>query len=104
MHWENHLEKTAIIKIKKVKTEDKLPHLNKKNHNRLSELLYKHRFLSLLEKSTGKFHAANRLTFPLNFLFQRYRNHYSNFTSKIMKMCEQILKKTAPQYNPIIGL
>ena len=26
-------------------------------------------------------------------------NHYSNLTSKIMKMCNQVLKKTAPQYN-----
>ena len=29
----------------------------------------------------------------LHFLFRRDQNHYSNLTSKIMKMCEQILKK-----------
>ena len=29
-----------------------------------------------------------------NFLFRRDQNHYSNLTSKIMKMCEEILKKT----------
>ena len=47
-----------------------------------------------------KFHAANPLAFSLHFLFRRDQNHYSNLTSKIMKMCEQILKKkTAPQYN-----
>ena len=47
-----------------------------------------------------KFHAAKPLAFSLHFLFQRDQNHYSNLTSKIMKMCEQILKKTtAPQYN-----
>ena len=40
------------------------------------------------------------LAFSLHFLFRRDQNHYSNLTSKIMKMCEQILKKkTAPQYN-----
>ena len=40
-----------------------------------------------------KFHAAKPLTFSLHFLFRRDQNHYSNLTSKIMKMCEQILKK-----------
>ena len=46
-----------------------------------------------------KFHVAKPLAFSLHFLFRRDENHY-NLTSKIMKMCEQILKtKTAPQYN-----
>ena len=40
-----------------------------------------------------KFHAAKPLAFLLHFLFRRDQNHYSNLTSKIMKMCEQILKK-----------
>ena len=40
-----------------------------------------------------KFHAAKPLAFPLHFLFRHDQNHYSNLTSKIMKMCEQILKK-----------
>ena len=40
-----------------------------------------------------KFHAAKLLAFTLHFLFRRDQNHYSNLTSKIMKMCEQILKK-----------
>ena len=52
-----------------------------------------------------KNHAAKPLAFSLHFLFRRDQNRYSNLTSKIMKMCEQILKKkTAPQYNPILGL
>ena len=45
-----------------------------------------------------KFHAAKPLAFSLHFLFRRDQNHYSNLTSKIMKICVQILK-TAPQYN-----
>ena len=40
-----------------------------------------------------KFHAAKSLAFSLYFLFRRDQNHHSNLTSKIMKMCEQILKK-----------
>ena len=42
---------------------------------------------------TKKIHAAKQLAFSLHFLFRRDQNHYSNLTSKIMKMCEQILKK-----------
>ena len=38
--------------------------------------------------------AAKPLAFSLHFLFRRDQNHYSNLTSKIMKRCEQILKKT----------
>ena len=40
-----------------------------------------------------KIHAAKSLAFSLHFLFRCDQNHYSNLTSKIMKMCEQILKK-----------
>ena len=40
-----------------------------------------------------KFHDAKPLAFSLHFLFRRDQNHYSNLTSKIMKMCEQILQK-----------
>ena len=40
-----------------------------------------------------KFHTVKPLAFSLHFLFRRDQNHYSNLTSKIMKMCEQILKK-----------
>ena len=46
-----------------------------------------------------KNHVAKPLAFSLHFLFRRDQNHHSNLTSKIMKMCEQIFKKTAPQYN-----
>ena len=42
---------------------------------------------------TKKFHAAKPLAFSLHFLFRCDQNHYSNLTSKIMKMCEKILKK-----------
>ena len=40
-----------------------------------------------------KLHAAKPLAFSLHFVFRRDQNHYSNLNSKIMKMCEQILKK-----------
>ena len=44
-------------------------------------------------KLERKIHAAKPLPFSLHFLFRRDQNHYSNLTSKIMKMCEQMLKK-----------
>ena len=40
-----------------------------------------------------KFHAAKPLVFSLHFLFRRDQNHYSNLTSNIMTMSEQIFKK-----------
>ena len=48
-----------------------------------------------------KFHAAKPLAFSLHFLFRRDQNHYSNLTSKIMKMCEQTLKKKRQRPNTI---
>ena len=40
-----------------------------------------------------KIQARNPLAFSLYFLFRCVQNHFSKLTSKIMKMCEQILKK-----------
>ena len=34
--------------------------------------------------------------FPLHFIFWREQNFWLNLTSKIIKMCEQMLKKTVP--------
>ena len=76
----------------------KLPHLNKKPIARkriFVETPYSHYF----KIRTKKFHTAKQLAFSLHFVFRRDQNHCSNLTSKIMKMCEQILKKRAPQYN-----
>ena len=83
---------------KTVKIRVKLPHVNKKPLARKQifvQTQFSHSTLKL-----EKIHAAKPLAFSLHFLFRRDQNHYSNLTSKIMKMCEQILKKkTAPQYN-----
>ena len=94
MDWKNHLEKNLIQKIEKtVKIRVKLPDVNKKPlpRNRIFvETPFSHSTLKLERK---KIHAAKPLAFSLHFLFRRDQNHYSNLTSKIMKMCEQILKK-----------
>ena len=71
-----------------------------KNHQRESEFFvqtpFSHSTLKLEQKN---FHAAKPLAFSLHFLFLRDQNHYSNLTSKIIKMCEQIFKK---RQRPII--
>ena len=99
MDWENHLEKNPIQKIEKtVKIKVKLPHVNKKPLAR-KRIFVQTPFSHYFKFRAKKFHAAKPLAFSLHFLFRRDQNHY-NLTSKIMKMCEQILKKkTAPQYN-----
>ena len=96
MAWENHLEKNPMQKIEKtVKIRVKLPHVNKKplpRNRNLVQTPFSHSTLKLERK---KIHAAKPLAFSLHFLFRRDQNHYSNLTSKIMKMCEQILKKNS---------
>ena len=56
-------------------------------------------FVSSLYFRVKKFHAGKPLAFSLHFLFRCDQNQHSNLTSKMMKMCGQILKKTTPQYN-----
>ena len=85
---------------KTVKIRVKLPHVNKKPlpRNRIFvQTPFSHSTLKLERK---KIHAASPLAFSLHFLFRRDQNHYSNLTSKIMKMCEQILKKKKKRQRP----
>ena len=97
MDWENHLEKNPIQKLEKiVKIKVKLPHANKKPLTRKRRIFVQTRFShSILNFERKKIHAPKPLAFSLHFLFRRDQNHYSNLTSKIMKMCEQILKDSA---------
>ena len=93
MDWKNHLEKKSDQKKSKktVKIKVKLPHVNKKPLARkriFVQTPFSHSTLNLERK---KFHAAKPLAFSLHFLFRRDQNHSSK--SKIMKMCEKILKK-----------
>ena len=98
-------QKILSKKLKKtVKIKVKLPHVNKKPQARkriFVETPFSHSILNLERK---KIRAAKPLAFLLQFLFRRDQNHYSNLTSKIMKMCEQILKKTAPNKIQILWI
>ena len=93
MDWENDLEKNPIQKIEKtVKIKMKLPHVNKKTSSEKANFCSNTVFSLYFKIRAEKFHAAKPRAFSLHFLFWRDQNHYSNFTPKIMKMCEQILK------------
>ena len=94
VYWENHLEKNPIRKNEKtVKIGVKLPHV-KKTTTEKPNFCSNTVFILYFKIRAKKIHAAKPLAFSLHFLFRRDQNHYSNLTSKIMKMCEQILKKT----------
>ena len=95
MDWENNLEK---IQSKKLKIKVKLPHVNKKQVSRKRIFVQTPFSHSTLKLERKKFYTAKPLAFSLHFLFRRDQNHYSNLTSKIIKMCEQILKTRQRPY------
>ena len=99
MDWKNYLQNKSNPKIE-INSKMKLPHVNKKTTSEKATFCSNTVFSFYFKIRAKKFHAAKPLAFSLDFLFRRDQNHYSNLTSKIMTMCEQILKKkTAPQYN-----
>ena len=71
-----------------------------KNHYRETEFFSNTIFSLYIKIRAKKIHAAKPLAFSLHFLFRRGQNHHSNLTSKIMKMCEQILKKNIARRTP----
>ena len=94
MDWKNHLEKNPIQKIEKTENiKVKLPQVNKKITSEKANFCSNTVFSLYFKIRVKKFQAAKPLAFSLHFLFRRDQNHHYNFTSKIMKMCEQILKK-----------
>ena len=93
-------KKDPKVEKKTVEIKVKLPHVNKKPLAGNRIFVQTPFFHSTFELEQKKYHSAKPLAFLLHFLFRCDQNHYSNLTSKIMKMCEQILKrKIAPQYN-----
>ena len=83
---------------KTVKIRVKFPHVNKKNTTEKPNFCSNTVFSLYFKIRAKKIHSAKPLVFPLHFLFRHDQNHYSNSTSKIMKMSEQILikKDSAP--------
>ena len=89
MDWENYLEKPGPKNLKNSRHKSEI---NKKNTSGKANFCSNTAF-SLYFKIRVKKYAAKLLALSLHFLFRRDQNHYSNSTSKIVKMCEQISKK-----------
>ena len=93
MDWKNHIGKNPFQKIKKnSKNRSEITACQQKTTSEKAKICSNTVF-SLYFKIRAKFYAAKSLAFSLHFLFRRDQNHNSNLTSKIKKMCEQILKK-----------
>ena len=78
-------------KLKKSKNQSEIAACEQKPTSEKANF-FSNTVFSLYLKIRANFHAANPLAFSLHFLFRRKQNHYFNLTSKIMKMCEHILK------------
>ena len=95
MDWENHTEKTQSKKSKKSsKNQSETVACERKTTTEKPNFCSNTVFSVYFKIRAKNYHATKPLTFSLHFLFRRDQNHYSNLTSKIMKICEQILKKT----------
>ena len=94
MDWKNHLEKKSDPKNRKnSKNQSEIAACEQKTNSEKANFCSNTVFSLYFKFGAKKFHAAKPLAFSLHFLFRRDQNHSSNLTSKIMKMCEQILKK-----------
>ena len=97
MDWENQLEKNLNQNIKKnSKNQSEIAKCEQKTASEKRKFCPNTVWSLYFKIRAKKFRAAKPLAFPLHFLLLHAK---INLTSKIMKMCEQILKeKTAPQY------
>ena len=86
-------KKIQSEKLKNSKNQSEIAACEQKTTSEKANFCSNTVFSLYFEIKAKKFHAAKPLIFSLHFLFRRDQNHYSNLTSKIMKMCEQILKK-----------
>ena len=100
MDWKNHSEKNPIQKIEKnSKNRSEIAACEQKTTSEKANFCSNTVFSLYFKFRAKKFHAAKALAFSLHFLYWCDQNHYSNLTSKIMKMCEQILKKKHSRKN-----
>ena len=87
MVWKNHLEKNPIQKIeKKSKNQSEIAACEQKTTTDKANFCSNTVFSLYFKIRAKKFQAAKPLAFSLHFLLRRDQNHYSNLTSKIMKM------------------
>ena len=90
-------KKSDPKKSKKSKNQSEIAACEQKTTSEKAKFCSNTVFSLYFKFRAKKFHAAKPLAFSLHFLFRRDQNHYSNLTSEIMKMCEQIFKNIAGQ-------
>ena len=94
MDWENPLEQNPIKKIEKNrKNPSEIAACEQKTTSEKENFCSDTVFSLYFKIRAKKFHAAKPLVYSLQLLFRCDQNHCSNLTSKIMKICEMILKK-----------
>ena len=105
MAGKNHLEKKSNPKKwKNSKKQSKIAACEQRTTSEKANFRPNTVFTLYFKIRARKVHAAKSLVFSLHFLFRRDHNHYSNLTSKIMKMCEQILKRQRPNTIQILSI
>ena len=94
MDWENQLKKKSDPKNRKdSRDQSEIAACEQKNTTEKPNFCSNTVFSLYFKIRAKKIHVAKPLAFSLQFLFRRHQNHYSNLTSKIMKMCDEIFKK-----------
>ena len=87
MDWKNHLEKKTNLKNrKKVKNQSEIDAYELKTTSEKANFCSNTVFTLYFKIKAKNTHAAKPLAFSLHFLIRRDQNHYSNLTSKIIKM------------------
>ena len=87
MDWKNHLEKKSYPKNRKnSKNQSEIAACEQKITTEKANFCSNTIFSLYFKIRAEKFDAAKPLAFSLHFLFRPDQNHYSNLTSKIMRM------------------
>ena len=86
-------KKNPIKKSKNTKNQSEIAACEQRTTSEKANFCSNTVFSHYFKIRAKKIHARKPLAFSFHFLFRRDQNHHSNLTSKIMKMCEQILKK-----------
>ena len=95
MDCRNHLEKNPIQKNEK-KNQSEIAACEQKTTSEKANFCSNTVFSLYFKIRMKKFTPQNYSLVLLDFLFRRDQNHYSNLTSRIMEICEQIFEKLQP--------
>ena len=93
IEFKKHFSNTPLRVVKTVRIKVKLPHVSKKPQAKKEFFVQTPFSISTLKLERTNFTPQNHSLFDPLPAFRLDQNHYSNLTSKVMKMCEQMLKQ-----------